>query len=265
MDLDRALDVARETAAEAAAVVMRGYRTPLSVRHKGATDLVTEWDLASEELVRARLAAAFPGHRIVAEEGEDQGSGQLVWYVDPLDGTTNFAHGHPFFAVSIALYDGADPLAGVVAAPAIGVTWSARRGGGAFRNGEPCRVSRVAELRDALCATGFPYDRWTNPDDNVREAHAFLKSAQGLRRCGSASMDLALVADGTYDTYWEQRLKPWDVGAGALLVLEAGGRISDYHGGPADPRTGRLVASNGLVHQATLAILGDVRAQIAAG
>ena len=236
-ELSRALTVARDIAAEAAQLILAGFRSGAEVRKKGRIDLVTDFDLASEALIRERLAAAFPSHAVVGEEGEATGSGALVWYVDPLDGTTNFAHGHPFFCVSIGLCEGPEPLVGVVAAPAIGVTWSGAKGQGVFRNQERCHVSAQANLLDALSATGFGYDQDTD-DDNLRETRAALKRTHGIRRCGSAAMDLAMVADGTYDFYWEQRLNPWDLAAGACLVTEAQGRTSDYDGRPADPRRG---------------------------
>jgi myo-inositol-1(or 4)-monophosphatase len=179
--------------------------------------------------------------------------------VDPLDGTTNFAHGHPVFAVSMGLYAGREGLVGVVAAPAMGVTWWAARGHGCFRNGVPCRVTNTDALGDALCATGFPYDKWTNPDHNVRELDAFLTRTHGVRRGGSAAVDLAMVADGTFDLYWEQRLSPWDMAAGAVLVSEAGGTLSDYDGTAGDPLKGRLVATNGHLHAETLAVLQRAR------
>ena len=166
----------------------------------------------------------------------------MVWYVDPIDGTTNFVHGHFFFAASIALYRGLEGIVGVVHAPALGVTWKAARGAGAYRNEVRCQVSSRAKLEEAVCATGFPYDRWTNPDNNHAELAAFLERCRGVRRCGSAAIDLCLVADGTYDVYWEKALNAWDMCAGALLVEEAGGRLSGYEGEPADPRAGRLIA-----------------------
>ncbi|MFW6050875.1 MAG: inositol monophosphatase family protein [Myxococcota bacterium] len=258
-DVRHALEQADRIASEAAAAILGGWRMGAAVRKKGAIDLVTDYDLAAEAHIRRSLAAVFPEHRIVAEEGEDQGEGNLVWYVDPLDGTTNFAHGHFMFTVSIALYDGAEGVVGVVVAPALGVTWKAARGLGAHRNGQPCRVSGTATLSEALCATGFPYDKWTNPDHNVAELDAFLTRTQGVRRGGSAALDLAMVADGTFDLYWEDRLSPWDMAAGAVLVREAGGRLSDYDGAPGDPRTGRLVATNAHLHDATLEVLGQVR------
>ncbi|MBO6938510.1 MAG: inositol monophosphatase [Deltaproteobacteria bacterium] len=261
---DHALAIATGVAKEAAELALGGWRSGASVEMKGNVDLLTEYDLKAEALIRERLSAAFPDHRIVGEEGEArEGSAGFTWYVDPIDGTTNFAHGHPFFCVSIALWaeggGAGHGEVGVVSAPALGVTWSARRGGGAHRNGEPCSTSRTADLKDALCATGFPYDRWDSAEDNVREHRAFLKRTRGIRRCGSAALDLCLVAEGTYDLYWEQKLNPWDMCAGAVLVAEAGGQLSDYDGGAAEPREGRLVATNGPLHSATLALLREAR------
>lgn len=254
-DAESALDLALSLSERAGKLLLDGYRSGARVHKKGRIDLVTEFDLASEELIRAGIAEAFPTHRIIGEEGEEQGEGDTVWYVDPLDGTTNFAHGHPFFSISIALWSDDAPVLGVVAAPALGVTWAARTGEGTHRNGERCRVSTTATLEDALCATGFPYDRWTNPENNHREFGEFLRRTQGVRRCGSAAIDLALVSDGTYEFYWERALNAWDMCAGALLVTEAGGRLSDLSGGPADPRSGDLVASNGAVHAEGLELL----------
>jgi len=259
-EIEEAVSQARRIAEDAATVTLEGCRAGGAVHKKGAIDLVTEWDLRSEELIRERLAAAYPDHAIVGEEKDDvEGEGDRVWYVDPLDGTTNFAHGHPFFCVSMALHEGAEGLVGVVVAPALKVSWQAGRGLGAFRNGEPCRVTATSTLDDALGATGFPYDRRVADDDNLAEYRAFMKVSQGLRRCGSAAIDLALVADGTYDFYWEQRLQPWDMCAGAVLVTEAGGRLSDYDGSPADPRSGRLVATNGGVHDGVVHVLRRTR------
>ncbi len=248
---------------------MEGYRCGAAVRHKGEIDLVTEYDLRAEDFIREQLGKLFPQHVVVGEErsgDEERCEEGWVWFVDPIDGTTNFAHGHPFFCVSLALYRvgssrgepaNIEPHVGVIEAPALGVTWHAARGQGAFRNEQRCAVSDCQELRSALCATGFPYDRWTNPDNNVSRLQSFLMRAQGIRRCGSAALDLALVADGTYDIYWERRLQPWDIGAGALLVMEAGGRVSTFAGEPFDPRSGELLATNGAVHDAARAVLAE--------
>ena len=259
---ERALRVADAAAREAGTVAMEGWRTGGKISKKGRFDLLTKYDLLSERLIRQRLEAEFPEHRIVGEEDAETGAGDLVWYVDPIDGTTNFAHGHFFFAVSIALYRGLEGLAGVVHAPALGVTWKAARGSGAFRNERPCSVSQRDRLEEALCATGFPYDRWTNPDNNQAELGLFLQRARGVRRCGAAAIDLCLVADGTYDIYWEKALNPWDMCAGALIVLEAGGRLSGYEGEPADPRTGKLIATNGLLHEDAVRTVGEARHKV---
>ncbi|MGB5694958.1 MAG: inositol monophosphatase family protein [Polyangiales bacterium] len=255
----RALELAERIAVEAGELVMKGWRSKTEISRKGRFDLLTQYDLDSESLIRERLDRAFPQHRIVGEESAETGAGELVWYVDPIDGTTNFAHGHFFFSVSIALYRGSQGLVGVVHAPALGVTWKAAAGMGAFRNDELCKVSARDQLEQALCATGFPYDRWSNPDNNHAELAQFLRRARGVRRCGAASIDLCLVADGTYDIYWERGLQAWDMCAGALIVQEAGGQLSTYEGRTADPRTGKLVASNGLLHEAALRTIGEAR------
>jgi myo-inositol-1(or 4)-monophosphatase len=255
----RALEVAERVALQAGELVMKGWRSVGEISRKGRFDLLTEYDLSSEQLIREHLSREFPAHRIIGEENAESGEGELVWYVDPIDGTTNFAHGHFFFAVSIALYRGSQGLAGVVHAPALGVTWKASKGAGAFRNGTPCTVSTRNQLDEAVCATGFPYDRWSNPDNNHAELALFLKRARGIRRCGAASVDLCLVADGTYDIYWEQGLNAWDMCAGALLVQEAGGRLSTYEGTAADPRTGKLIASNGVLHDAAVRTIREAR------
>lgn len=247
-------------AKEAGDLILEGYRRPTEIRKKGVVDLVTDFDLRAEKHVVERLRAAYPEHVVVAEEGAAERSAEgPCWYVDPIDGTTNFAHGHPFFCVSIALYDGSEGQVGVVHAPALGVTWSAMRGQGAWRNDGACHVSQVGSLHEALVATGFPYDRHTSRENNLREFGTFMRRAQGIRRCGSAAIDLCLVADGTYDAYWEQKLSPWDMAAGAFIVLEAGGTLSRYDGGPANPLSGKLVASNGLLHDAVLAVLDEAR------
>jgi myo-inositol-1(or 4)-monophosphatase len=260
LDLALLMRVAHEVAVSAGLTLMEGFRTGAAVEKKGRIDLVTEWDLRSERLVLSHLRDVFPSIPIVAEEtaaGAARGTGEdvPVWYVDPLDGTTNFAHGHPFFSVAIGLLRGREPLVGVVHAPAIGVTWTAAQGLGATRNDAPCRVSTTTGLIDALCATGFAYDTFESTDDNIDRTRAFLHRTRGFRRCGSAAMDLAMVSDGTYDLYWERKLKPWDLAAGCALILEASGTLSAFDGSPADPRTGEVVATNGPLHTATLDVL----------
>lgn len=254
-----------ERAARAAgAVLMEGWRSPaLSVERKGVIDLVTRWDRASEDLLRRELSAALPDVALVAEEGggrEARDELPTLW-VDPLDGTTNFVHGHPFFAVSVGLAVGRELVASCVHAPALGNTWVAAKGHGATRDGAPCRVSTVSALDDALLATGFPYDNRTNPRNNLAEFAALTMKTQGVRRCGSAALDLCLTADGTFDGYWERSLKPWDLAAGMLLVSEAGGALTSLDGGAHDFRSGAVVASNGALHRALLDALAPFESE----
>ncbi len=284
-ELELIAEQALEIARRAGALLQSGHTRGLAVSHKGAVDLVTEQDLRSQALVVAALGEAFPAHAVRAEEGAAQepdgawsGAAQVgrsgeaaatndrpVWLVDPLDGTTNYAHGLPFYAVSLALEEHEVPLVGVVLAPELGWELCAWRGGGAYCNGERLRVSEAVHLGDALLATGFPYDRQTALDNNVPEFAAVLRRAQGIRRVGSASLDCAMVARGVLDGYWEYKLKPWDIAAGALLVLEAGGRVTDAELGPYRSRTGHLLASNGgPLHEELHAILREVRGSAAA-
>jgi myo-inositol-1(or 4)-monophosphatase len=266
-DLDTIRAGALTIAHDAGALLLEGWRRAPRVTKKGAIDLVTDFDLRCEAQLRAHLARAFPAHSVVAEEGaaHDGAHDGPVWYVDPIDGTTNFAHGHFFFAISLGLVVDGTPVVGVVHAPALGTTWHGAVGHGAWRRGPdgvdvPCATSRVAVLDDALLATGFPYDRRTSPENNLREFAALKLRAQGIRRCGAASLDLCLVADGTYDGYWEQKLAPWDLAGGTALLRAAGGMATDYAGGALDVRAGRVVATNGPLHPALVAALAEVRA-----
>jgi myo-inositol-1(or 4)-monophosphatase len=241
--------LALEIATEAGALLLGGYRKRPVPTEKAKRDLVTEFDVKSEALIVARLSAATPELGIVAEESGGQVR-QLTWFCDPLDGTTNFVHGHPFWAVSIGLLDDKTPLAGAVVAPALGLSWIGFAGGAALRNGDVCGVSETSDLEQALVATGFPPDRRTAPANNLDSFARVKKVAQGVRRCGSAAIDMCLVADGTYDAYWERRLNAWDVAAGAAVVLSAGGQLGALDGGPVDLHVGQLIASNGRVHEA---------------
>jgi myo-inositol-1(or 4)-monophosphatase len=243
------LSQVQRIAEEAGRVLLDGHRQGGAVQKKGEIDLVTEFDLKSEALIKERMRAAFPDHGLIAEEGGGQARGGFVWYADPLDGTTNFAHGHFVFSVAIGLACDGEPMAGVVHAPAIAITWHGGEGLGAFRNGAPCRVSSTPKLVESMIATGFPYDRARDPDNNVREAAHIIPKVQGMRRLGSAAIDLALVADGTYDGYWEQKLSPWDLCAGAAIAKAAGAKLTDYDGAPIDVRSTRVLVTNGLVHE----------------
>jgi len=258
-ELASARAIASSIADEAGALALSGFRTGTRIEKKGEIDLVTHFDRECESLIRARLATAFPTHRIVGEEGEPQGEGELVWFVDPIDGTTNFAHGLPYFCVSIGLFRGPLPLVGAIAAPALGISWAAHRGGGTTRNGVACRVSSTDALSEALVATGFAYDRWHSEDDNLEEHDRFVKVTRGVRRCGAAALDLAFVADGTFDGYWEQNLKPWDVAAGTVLVTEAGGTVTDYLGEATTPEAGQIVCGSPGLHGAILRLVHEAR------
>jgi myo-inositol-1(or 4)-monophosphatase len=258
LDSNDLLRVALDAAREAAAFVQTGWRTRPTAEHKGRVDLVTRFDRESEALLRERLLAATP-HPVVGEEDGGRAAAEAqapTWYVDPIDGTTNFVHGHPFWCVSVGLLAGTRPVLGVVVAPSLGVEWTAIVGQHATRNGQPCAVSEVSQLDDALLATGFPYDRRSSESNNFDAFVAIKKKCQAVRRCGSAALDLCLVADGTYDGYWEQKLKPWDVAAGMALVQAAGGRVTDYTGAAADPTKGHVVATNGRIHELLVAELG---------
>jgi myo-inositol-1(or 4)-monophosphatase len=258
-DLDHWLDVARDAAGHATAL-LRAAR-PADVRTKSnPRDLVTEWDLRSEEVIRERLTVRTPDIAILGEEQGGQAAGDGArWLVDPIDGTVNFAHGLPLWAVSIGLEVAGRPLVGVVAAPALGYTFFARRGGGAFLDTgagpEPIAVSAVARVDQALLVSGFPYDRATSPHNNFAQWEHFQRRAGACRRLGAASLDLCFVARGWFDGYWERRLQPWDVAAGAVLVAEAGGRVTDTRGGAFAPSGGEVVASNGAIHEEMLAEL----------
>jgi len=253
--------LAGETAAEAGAMLLEGLHRPKSVELKGEVDLVTEYDRRAEDLIGARLAARTPGFTLIGEEGAPDvaAADAPAWIVDPLDGTTNYSHGHPCFAVSIGLEHRGVLLVGAIAIPALDELLTAHAGGGATCNGQPIRVSATAELDRSLVATGFPYDRRRVDDDNSRELVAFMKRSQGVRRCGAAAVDLALVARGVYDGFWEPRLHPWDLAAGAVLVREAGGRVTDYGGAELDIRAGWVVASNGSIHSRMLEVIEGVR------
>jgi myo-inositol-1(or 4)-monophosphatase len=265
VDTADALAFAVDTARAAGEVVLRldgplpGSRRGQAPRMKGPRDPVTAADLASERLIVERLRARWPDAAIVAEEETRDAAGDgLTFYVDPLDGTVNFSQAHPFFAVSIALYRGSEPLVAVVHAPRLRETFAARAGGGATLNGERLAVSDKVRLEDALLATGFAYRRNELPDDNVQHVVDFVLRVRDLRRCGSAALDLAYVAAGRLDGFWEPHLNPWDVAAGALLVREAGGLVTGMDGGAAWLHGGSILAAPAALHAAMARVLaGD--------
>lgn len=263
-ELDEILDALGAVADEAGSMLLEGLDRPKIVNHKGEVDLVTEYDRRAQELIVRRLQERFGGFALLAEEEGAIGDAESrsTWIVDPLDGTTNFAHGHPLFAISIGLEHEGQLAVGMVDMPALGSRVWARRGGGAFRDGRPIRVSAVDDLDAALLATGFPYDRRTANDDNTRELKALMKLAQGVRRGGAAAIDLALVACGVYDGFWEPKLHAWDLAAGVLIVREAGGRATDYAGAAVDIRAGWIVATNGSIHDKVIEAITAARADL---
>lgn len=272
LDTETILHTALDISAEAGALLHQGYGAVRERATKSsAIDLVTEFDHQAEALIISRLRAAFPGHLVLGEEGtRDEaavaGSGDVpTWIVDPIDGTNNFSHAFPVFAVSLALWQGKNPLVGVLADPLRDETFYAVRDQGAWlASGRQAprrlQTSAATTLVESLLATGFPYDRHTSDQDNLAEFGAFLKRAQGLRRCGAAALDLAYVAAGRLDGYWEYKLSSWDVAAGVLLVQEAGGEVTMMDGQPFQlAPTVDLIASNGKIHAAMRAVIASVR------
>ncbi len=259
MKLERVLTTAVAIAREAGALLREGFGQEKEVAAKSsAVDWVTQFDQAAEALIMARLQAAFPGHTLVGEEGGTRaGDGRYTWYIDPLDGTTNFAHGFPVFCVSMALYQGTRPLVGVIYDPLREECFTAVTGQGAYLNGtRPLHVSQANTLLHSLLATGFPYDRHTSDHDNLAQLALFLKRVHGIRRAGAAALDMAYVAAGRLDGYWEYKLNSYDVAAGLLLVQAAGGTVTDMQGSPPliAPHMA-LVASNGRIHEQMLTVL----------
>ena len=259
-DLDGYLACAGEAADAAAPILLAGLsRQGKRIERKGEIDFVTEYDRRSEEVVCGVISGHFPDHRILAEEGTSRSSGSAYrWIIDPLDGTTNYAHGYPAFAVSIALERAGELLVGLVDAPALGERWHAARGHGAWCNGEAISVSPIERLSSALMATGFPYDRRERPDFYLRPFKAFMMRTHGIRRNGSAAIDLCNVATGRFDGFWEFDLHPWDIAAGMLIIEEAGGRLSDFSGAPITIETKEILASNGRIHEEMLHVMAEV-------
>jgi myo-inositol-1(or 4)-monophosphatase len=258
--LDDILSVAIDIAHEAGEVVREGFGHLQRLDFKGAVNPVTETDEAAEALIRDRLQAAFPDHGILGEEagGDDWRTSEPIWLVDPLDGTNNFAHAFPFVTVSLALRMKGEVHVGVVFDPLRGETFAAGRGTGAWLNGDPLHVTPTAKLADAFLATGFPYNRRVAADNNVHRLDHFLRRSQGVRRAGSAALDMAYVACGRFDGFWEIRLHPWDVAAAGLIVQEAGGRLSDFAGDMAHFASGQeVVASNGHIHDEMLRVIRE--------
>jgi len=245
------LDVATAAAREAGAIVAAAIGRPKAISYKGEVDLVTETDKKSEAAILARLHREFPEHAIIAEEGGASGASEAAeyqWHVDPLDGTTNFAHGYPVFAVSLGLLQHGEPLIAAIYNPVTTEIFTAIRGGGAFRNGTPIHVSPTQKLSGSLLGTGFPtHKRVQNP--NIHYYWQFTLRSHGVRRAGAAALDLCSVACGHFDGFWEFGLKSWDTAAGTLLVREAGGMVTNFSGEPFHPGDFECLASNGFIHE----------------
>jgi myo-inositol-1(or 4)-monophosphatase len=225
---------------------------------KGAIDLVTEMDRRAEDLIVTRLAKSFPDFAIIAEEGSIRNAAnRFAWYVDPLDGTTNYAHGLPIFCVSLGLVFDMTPICGIVYHPMGREMFTSVRGSGAFLHDQPLHVSTTAELTNAILATGFPYDIRESEIDNLDHFARFAKSARAIRRMGAAALDLAWTAAGRFDGFWEMKLSPWDCIAGALMCQEAGGVVTDLSGRQFDPLKGQAIAANPTLHPQIARIVAE--------
>lgn len=258
------LATATEIVLRAGDIQLAGQRSGFRVDKKGTIDLVTEVDLACERMCRTVLAERFPDHDILAEElgataGASRQPSRYRWVFDPLDGTTNYAHGLPIYCASLGLEVDGRREVGAIYDPSRQELFTAERGQGAFLNGRRLQVSDTSALLDALLVTGFPYDMHTHGGDIVELFGRFLGTARAVRRLGSAALDLCYVAAGRFDAFWEQQLKPWDLAAGALVVEEAGGQVTGMDGGPFDAAAGHLIASNGLVHDEIVAVIREFR------
>ncbi len=257
--MDEIIEVGMQAAQEAGRLLREKLHEGFAVEQKGTINLVTDVDLAAEERIVSRIRDAFPAHSILAEERHNSAPrGDIRWIIDPLDGTTNYAHGYPVFSVSIGLEISGVVEWGIVCDPLREELYTARRGLGARCNDVPLHVSEVPSLGTSLLATGFPYDIRTSAQNNLDNFRAFALRAQGVRRSGSAALDLCNVAAGRLDGFWELKLNPWDCAAGYLMVREAGGKVTNFRGRAGSIYEGEVVASNGLIHQEMLDLLARV-------
>lgn len=256
------LALAREAVLRGGAVLRKYWGKLKNVTHKATSiDLVTEADKESEDVILSFIAHHFPEHSILSEEAglHQDSQNDYQWIIDPLDGTTNYTHQYPQVAISLALMRKGEPLLGIVYNPITEEFFQAIKGQGATLNHVSIHVSTIDSINSSLLASGFPYDRRENPDNNYAEFCALTHLSQGVRRGGSAALDLAYVAAGRFDGYWERGIKPWDIAAGKLLVEEAGGTVSSYDKTPLDLYSGRILASNGLIHEALSQELLEVK------
>lgn len=247
---------ALKAAMEAGDILRKNFGKRHKIGYKGEIDLITEIDLRSEQRITKILEREYPDHDILAEEGEGLNrKAEYRWIIDPLDGTTNYAHGFPCFSISIALEKKERVILGVVFDPLRKEIYVARKGKGAYLNRKRINVSKTEKLSEALLATGFAYDVRVSPENNLDHFSNFILSAQGIRRAGSAALDLCYVASGRFDGFWEMKLKPWDTAAGYLIVKEAGGRVTDFKGGTFNIFSREILASNGKIHGEMVKVL----------
>lgn len=252
------IDKAVEIVHEGGALLRDFFARGVVVEHKGEVDLVTAADRSAEDLMVGKLRKYFPHDDILAEEGDyTRRQADRCWILDPLDGTTNFAHGFPWFAISLGLVHDEQLVAGIIYNPYFEELYIAEAGAGAMLNGRLLKVSETKNIRQSLLATGFPYDRKSSVQNNYDHFVDFQQAAQACRRPGAASLDLACVAAGRFDGYWEMKLKPWDMAAGVVIVRESGGTVSSFSGENFDLFGDQIVASNGLIHGAMLEVLQE--------
>lgn len=254
--LNKIADIAKE----AGEIVKKGFVSDKNIRYKGTFDLVTEYDVKTEDFLKDKLSNLFPGYKIIAEESahdEETAKGNVI-YVDPIDGTTNFVHGFPFVSISIGVYHGAEGQFGVVYNPILDELFTASKGEGAFLNGKRLKVSKTAAMEQALVATGFPYTK-DNLPRLMRVLEHTLRKTRGIRRAGSAALDLCYVAKGVFDLYYETKLKPWDFAAGIMVIREAGGLATNLDGLYHELNHHTVIASNGLVHKEFMNMLTEVK------
>ena len=257
--MDHLMDFAISMARESGALLKERFNTQHTIDYKGEIDIVTETDRLSEKLLTERIIARFPQHDILAEESPEICKGsEYRWIIDPLDGTTNYAHGFPVFCVSIALEHNRRSILGVIFNPMLNELFTAEKGGGAYLNGEAISVSATDLLIESLLATGFPYDIRVDPNNNINYFAEMALRSRAIRRAGSAALDLAYLAAGRFDGFWELKLHPWDTAAAQLLVTEAGGTVTDLSGENYDIFGPSIVASNGRIHDAMIGVLAEV-------
>jgi myo-inositol-1(or 4)-monophosphatase len=249
--------IALKAAKTAGALVKKNFNKAKTISSKGGTEVVTNVDIASDKLIKKIIQSKFADHNFITEESDKQNLGSdYTWYIDPIDGTTNFARGIPHFCISIGLEHKGELIIGVIFDPIKNELFTAQKNKGAYLNGKKIKVSTIKTLKNTVLVTGFAYDHFTNPDNNVKQLGDFLKISKGIRRLGSAALDFCYVACGRFDGYWERNLKPWDVAAGILVLQEAGGRVTDYKNKKINLAVvNTIIASNGKIHSQMVKVI----------